>query len=409
MRLAFITNLYPPYVIGGNELLCDEVVTALRARGHAVSVLCGRGRDLPARADLLGGLEVDLDRKDQTFLGGRLPSPWEAFKLHLFSPSSFRTTRRWLRDLDPEVVVVWNLYMASMAPLLAARRSGLPVVVHVCDKWLYHGLHDLRPLLRPVVRWKRAALTLARHCVQPWLRLLARPRRVIAISHFMKRTYVEAGFAADTIDVIHLGIPTRDFAAAPRRARQTGDPLKLLFVGSLWEGKGPQTAVRALGRLRRAGTRAHLDVCGEGTAHFTDFLRGVIAEEGVTSDVTLHGRVDRDQVRGLCQSRDVLVFPSQWDEPFAAVPVEAMSTGMAVVATTAGGTPEAIVDGETGLLVPPGDPAALAQALGRLAQDDGLRLRLGTRAAQVAREQFDFGSYVDALEACYQECLAVAR
>src|SRR4051812_26725665 len=109
-------------------MLCDEVVGQLRARGHHVSVLCGRGRRLPARPDLTGGLEIDLDRLDETFLGGRLPTAWEAFRLHLFSPASYRATRDWLRATRPDVVVVWNLYMASLAPLVAARRSGLPVV-----------------------------------------------------------------------------------------------------------------------------------------------------------------------------------------------------------------------------------------------------------------------------------------
>jgi glycogen(starch) synthase len=406
MRLAFITNLYPPYVVGGNEMLCDEVVEALRARGHHVSVLCGRGRDLPSHPGLFGGLEIDLDRKQETFLGQRLPSPWEAFKLHIFSPSSFRTTRRWLGAAKPEVVVIWNLYMASLAPLLAARWSGIPVVVHVCDKWLYYGLCDLRALLRPVVPWKRAALALARITLQPLLRCLARPRHVIAISSFIKRIYVRAGFAPGTIDVIHLGIPTREFCATARLPGPASDPLRLLFVGSLWEGKGPQTAVRALARLLRSGTRAHLDICGEGTAHFTQFLNGIVAEEGVADHVILHGRVGRDVVRRFCQSHDVLVFPSQWDEPFAAVPVEAMSSGMAVVATTAGGTPEAIVDGETGLLVPPGDAAALAQALQRLAQDEALRLRLGASAARVARERFDIDTYVGQLEAYYRSCIS---
>ena len=55
-------------------------------------------------------------------------------------------------------MIVWNLYMASLAPLVAARRSGAPVVVHVCDKWLYFGLYDIEALLRDVVPWKSAAL-----------------------------------------------------------------------------------------------------------------------------------------------------------------------------------------------------------------------------------------------------------
>jgi glycosyltransferase involved in cell wall biosynthesis len=402
MRLAFINNLYPPYVVGGNEMLCDEVVGSLRARGHHVSVLCGRGRRLPVHADLTGALEIDLDRLDETFLGGRLPSAWEACRLHLFSPASYRTTRRWLRATRPDVVIVWNLYMASLAPLVAARRSGIPVVVHVCDKWLYFGLYDLEPLLRPVVPWKRTGLRLVRRILQPWLRRLAWPAHVVSISHFMKDIYVRAGLPASQIEVIHLGVPTQEFSAKPRPPRAAGEPLSLLFVGSLWEGKGPQIAVRAVGRLVRSGVAVHLDICGGGVDHFVDFLKRTISEEGVEGHVTLRGRVDRDTVRRLCASHHVLLFPSQWDEPFAAVPVEAMSSGMAVVATTAGGTPEAIVDGETGLLVPPSDPDALARAVRRLAEDEALRERLGTEAARVARERFDLASYIDRLEACYR-------
>jgi len=405
MHLAFINNLYPPYVVGGNEMLCDEVVRALRARGHRVSVLCGRGVDLPSHPDLSGALEIDLDRKAETFLGGRLPTPWEAVRLHFFSPRSYGVTRRWLRAKRPDVVIVWNLYMASLSPLVAALSGPAPVVVHVCDKWLYFGLFDLEALLRPVVLWKKLALRAARHLLQPVLRHFAWPHRVIAISEFMRSFYVRAGLDPGEIEAIHLGVPTSTFAQAPRGPRSASEPLKILFAGSLWEGKGPQTAVRALGRLRREGVSARLDICGEGTANFVEFLKRVIEEEGVLEDVTLHGKVERDVVRNFCRSHDVLVFPSEWDEPFAAVPVEAMSCGLAVVATSAGGTPEAIVDGETGIVVPPGDPEALAKGLRRLAEDDALRLRLGERAAHVARERFDLDRYIDRLEVYYRGCI----
>ena len=371
MRLLFITNLYPPYVVGGNELLCDDVVRALRGRGHQVSVLCGRGRDLPRHPDVFGALELDLDRKEETLLGGRVPSPARPSACTSSAPPA--TGRPVARSASrrPTSIVVWNLYMASLAPLVAARRSGRPVVVHVSDKWLYFGLYDIEALLQATVPWKRAALALARRTVQPLLRALAPPRGLVAISEFMKAFYVEAGVPEEEIEVIHLGVRTDLFTAAPRLPRAPEDGLELLFVGSLWEGKGPHTAVRALGRVRRAGVKAHLDVCGDGPDSFARVLQATVAEEGVGAHVTFHGRVGRDVVRRFTETHDVLVFASEWDEPFAAVPVEAMSAGMAVVATTAGGTPEAIVDGETGLLVPPRDPDALARALLRLAGDDG--------------------------------------
>jgi glycosyltransferase involved in cell wall biosynthesis len=409
MRLAFVTNLYPPYVVGGNEMLCEEVVNALRARGHEVAVVCGRGRDLPARPDMHGVLPLDLDRKAETFLGGRVPGTVEAFRWHVFDGAAYRATRQALGRADPEVVVVWNLYLASLGPLVAARRHGPPVVTHVCDKWLYFSLADAGPVLN-LDPWGKRRVLLAQRLARPLLRRALLPLRVVAISEFMRRFYLDAGFPAEDVQTIRLGVPLQEFAYRERPPRPPGSPLRLLYVGGLWEGKGPQTAVRALGRLKREGLRAlHLDVCGSGTPAFLEWLRGVIAEEDVAEAVTLHGFVQRRVVRDFCQSHDLLLFPSQWDEPFAAVPVEAMSTGMAVVATTAGGTPEAITDGKTGLLVPPGDAAALAAAVRRLVEDDGLRLRLGAAAARAARERFSFDHYIDGLEESYRLLLPPRR
>src|SRR5262245_37202287 len=260
MRLTFVTNLYPPYIVGGNEMLCDEVVTALRARGHAVSVVCGRGRDLPANGHVRGVLPLDLDKKAETFLGGRTPGTLEAFRWHVFDPAAYGATRAALRELRPELVVVWNLYMASLGPLAAARASGVPVVAQVSDKWLYFSLHDASAVLP--MRVKRTVVG-AQRLVGPLLRRAARPTRVVAISDFIRRFYVSAGMLADDVEAIHLGVPLGAFSYRDRPARGPGEPLQLLYVGGLWEGKGPQTAVRALGILKRAGrTDLHLDVCG---------------------------------------------------------------------------------------------------------------------------------------------------
>src|SRR5262249_61399157 len=93
-----------------------------------------------------------------------------------------------------------------------------------------------------------------------------------------------------------------------------------------------------------------------------------------------HGDVLREYAQ-----HDVLVFPSIWDEPFAIVPLEAAAMGLAVVATTAGGTPEAFAHGRTALLVPPGDPAALAGAVLALAGDPALFTRLSAAGREHVR------------------------
>lgn len=400
MRLTFISNLYPPYIVGGNEMLCAQVVSALRRRGHVVSVICGRGRRLPAEG-VHGVLEIDLDRKHETFLGGRTPGHAEAFRLHYFSPRSYAATRRWLARLDPEVVVVWNLYLTSLAPLVAARASGRPVVTHVADKWLAAGLASAVPPPAGAGLLRDTAFRLAGRLARPLLRRATRPKPIVAISQFIKDFYVRAGFPAADIEVIHLGVATHELTAPVRAPKPPGEPLRLLYVGSLWEGKGPQLALRALRQLVCSGHDVRLDVCGDGPQHFLAWLRSIVAEEGLEGYVAFHGFQAPDRVRAFMQTSDVLVFPSQWDEPFAAVPVEAMSCGMAIAATTAGGTPEAITHGETGLLVPPGEPDALVGALRRLIEDAPLRRRLGEAAARAARERFDFEGYTDRLERLY--------
>jgi glycosyltransferase involved in cell wall biosynthesis len=405
MKLAFITNLYPPYIVGGYEMTCDAVVGALRARGHEVHVLTGQGRDLPSRPDVVSALDLDLERKDERFLRQRVPTAAEAFRWHVYSAESRRGVERHLARIRPDVVAVWSLYLASLGPLVAARRCGAPVVAHLCDKWLALYLRDVGPVL-DMPALSRQAVRLAQRSVRGWLRRAAMPHRLLAVSEFLRRFYLDAGFDPATLDVAHLGVAVADFAGREKTATEAGGLLRLLYVGSLWEGKGLATALRALGRLHRDGLAAwHLDVCGSGTQGFQAHLDRIVAEEGLGGRVTFHGFVDRAVVRDFCRSHDVLVFPSEWDEPFAAVPLEGMSAGMAVVATTAGGTSEAITDGATGLLVAPKDPEAMARALRRLVDDPGLRLRLGAAAARVAGERFSLERYADRLESCYAQIL----
>jgi glycosyltransferase involved in cell wall biosynthesis len=147
----------------------------------------------------------------------------------------------------------------------------------------------------------------------------------------------------------------------------------------------------------------YLDIYGEGTDSFKDYLREIVRAENIEQYVTFHGFVTRETIKDAYKSHDILVFPSVWGEPFAAVPLEAMSCGLAIVATSAGGTPEAIIDGETGLVVSPNNPDELASALKHLIDDDDLRAQLGQSAARAAREHFDFRLYVNQLEAHYTE------
>jgi glycosyltransferase involved in cell wall biosynthesis len=385
-------------VVGGNEVLARDVVEALRARGHAVHVLTGHGRDLPQDGFTHPVLGLDLDRKDDFFLGARPLTTAGAIRRHIFDGRGYRGVRRALETLRPDLAVAWNLYGASMAPLLAARRWGGPVVAQPADKWLLHGLYDgagSRPN-------GGHALGLVGALARPVLRRAARPDYVLAVSEFIRSLHVRAGYPAERSAATYLGVPVAMF---PRReaAAPQARAWRLMFAGQLWEGKGPQVAVEAVRVLkgRPDAPPLHLDMFGAGTGGFLSHLRRLIAQAGVLDRVTLRGLVPRARLAEEFRAHDVYLFCSTWDEPFSAGLLEAMCAGLPCIATTAGGTPEAVDDGRNGLLVPPGRPVDLAEAILRLASAPELCRELGRTAASDVRRRWSFDAYVDRLEEAY--------
>ena len=149
--------------------------------------------------------------------------------------------------------------------------------------------------------------------------------------------------------------------------------MTFVFVGRLTTQKGLPVALEAL----REVSDAQLVLVGDGPER--DRLRQLAGSLGVTRRVSFAGALPRDGVlRRLAGARAALL-PSLWENlPHAAV--EALSVGTPVVATTVGGVPEVVHDGVNGLLVPPGDAAALAAAMRRVVEDDALRDRLAAGA-----------------------------
>jgi glycosyltransferase involved in cell wall biosynthesis len=392
--------------VGGNEVLARDVVEALRARGHAVHVLTGRGRDLPRDGFVHPALDLDLDRKDDFFLGARPLTAGEAVRRHVYDHRTYGGVRSALETLRPDLTVAWNLYGASMAPLLAARRCGGPVVAQPADKWLLHGLYYGAPMPPTAPR----ALSWVSALSRPALRHLARPDYVLAVSEFIRGLHVRAGFPAERAAATHLGVPVEEFPARTAPAPRDG-AWRLVFAGQLWEGKGPQVAVEAMRLLKERpdAPPARLDVFGAGTNGFLQHLHGLIAKAGVEDRVTLRGLVTRERLAEELGRHHAYLFCSTWEEPFSAGLLEAMCAGLPCIATATGGTPEAIADGENGVLIAPGRPQELADAILRLMRAPELCRRLGERAASDVRRKWSFDGYVDRLEAAYATIVEAHR
>ena len=206
------------------------------------------------------------------------------------------------------------------------------------------------------------------------------------------RTVIESSagaVAAGKVDVIHCGVDPAAFAPAERPA--TG-PLRIVAVGTLHEVKGQVHLIEACRRLAERGVAFTCRFIGDGPDR--DRLATLIDTSGLADIVTLAGRMTSDAVAAELAASDVLVAPSVPTrggkrEGIPVVLMEAMAAGLPVVASRLSGIPELVTDEVSGLLVPPGDDAALADALARLAADPDLRRTLGAAGRSTVERDFD--------------------
>jgi glycosyltransferase involved in cell wall biosynthesis len=177
-----------------------------------------------------------------------------------------------------------------------------------------------------------------------------------------------------------------DEAAGPWRGR-------LLYVGRLDPRKGVETVLRALARLPAGYT---LDIVGPGEASYRGELDQLVDSLGLGSRVRF-ADVPREAVRARYLAADAVVFPSEWQEPFGLIPLEAMACGRPVIATGTGGSGEYLVDGRNCLLFTAGDHESLSRAIERVSTDPEQRARLIAEGTLTA-DGFDTDRLADVLE-----------
>jgi len=366
MKILHIYKDYHP-VLGGIENHIKLLAEGQARRGHEVTVLVtNTDRDT-----------VVEERKGVRIIkAGRLTSISSA-------PLSLSFPLR-LARMKPDIAHLQFPYPPGEVANWLLGRSRCTVISYQSDVIRQQGwLRLYRPIMWRVLR--------AADCL-------------IASSPNYVRTSPYLSHLADKCAVIPLGIDVERFQRAEEDLvtdirRRYGTPL-IFFVGRLRYYKGLQYLIRAMDQVP-----AHLLIAGTGSmqAEWEDLVQ----EMGLGEKVVLLGDVPDDQLPALYHAADVFVLPaSHRSEAYGLVQIEAMASGTPVVCTELGtGTSWVNRDGETGLVVSPRDPGALASAITRLLDDEELRFAMGARAAIRAREEFSAGIMVDRILALYAELL----
>jgi len=290
-----------------------------------------------------------------------------------------------LRRFQPRIVQSF-LFHANVAAKLAAPMS--------CRPWVLGGL-------RVAERQKNWHLTLDR--------LTSRlSTGSVCVSEGVRRFSVREGrLDPDRLIVIPNGVDVARFeSAAPVDRRAIGVPLNsvlALYVGRFDPQKGLETLLEAAALVARSRPDWHLAMAGDGPLR-SSLLNQANDRPDLAGRVHWLGR--RDDVPGLLKTADLLVLPSLW-EGMPNVVLEAMAAALSVVATAVEGTEDLVIPGQTGWLVPPGQPEPLAEALIEAAADMTLRLRFGRNGRSRVEAEFTPERVVAAYEALWARILGL--
>jgi len=226
--------------------------------------------------------------------------------------------------------------------------------------------------------------------------------RFVAVSDYVKTCLVKEGFSESKIDVVYNWV---DVDAFRRNIETRGFRLsglhRLAFIGNLHINKGLHILIRALPFLRKQLGEFLLTVVGEGP-HMSYFQR--LAHKLGVDDVTeFTGRLPNIPLRKLLVKSSALIVPSIWPEPCPTVILEAMASGVPVVAAEIGGIPELVSDSHTGLLFRPGDPYDLCEKVASLLSDQNRLLLMRDKSVRRARERFDIEVGLRKLTGIYEK------
>jgi len=368
-RRALIAHVIPTLRIAGLENVVARLTDRLRAHlDHVVITPAGDG---PVRARFPVGVPV-IPMAEQ-----HRPDQWNALRM-----------ARLFRSLRPDIVHSRN--WSCVDAIIGARLAGVPIVIHS-----EHGREASDPEGRDRVR------RLGRRVLSPMV------DQFVTVSRDLARWLVEdVGLPRRKVLPICNGVDTYRFCPGGRqvaRATLGIGPERIVIgtVGRLDPVKDQAGLLRAFSRIAD-DPRALLLIAGEGPCRAE--LEATVSALGLDGRVRLLG--ERDDVPHVLAAMDVFVLCSI-GEGISNTILEAMATGLPVVATRVGGNPELVVDGNTGFLVVPRSPAALAAPLRRYLEDPGLVAHHGRSARDLAEAEFSLERMVGAYEELYERLLDV--
>jgi glycosyltransferase involved in cell wall biosynthesis len=392
LRIAYLVYRGNPHC-GGQGVYTRYLAKELTELGHDITVFSGQPYpDLLHPEQLERVPSLDLYRPDNPF---RIPWPWEfrtSIDVREFAimcgagfpePYSFSLrVRRLLHDRHGDFDLVHDNQCLGRGLIPMMERDGWPVL-----STLHHPItvdRDL-DLSHATSAWRRFTLRRWYGFLEMQMEVARRMPRHVTVSESSRRDIAaQMGVPIECLHVVPVGVDASVFGPRPHIARVPGRLMTTASADVPMKGLAP--LLEALAKVRTEVPGAHLVVIGKPKEKSR--IPGLIDRLGISGAVEFVSGVTTERIVELYAQAEVACVPSLY-EGFSLPAVEAMACGVPVVGTTGGAVPEVIGrDGETGVLVPPGDPDALAAAIRRMLADSELRARIGAAGRARVLEHF---------------------
>jgi len=403
MKVLFVVTAYPRHEGDVITPWMGETIERLRQRGTAVEVLAPSYRGAGRGAELVNGVRVHRFRyapsrietltHDMPALERIARNPMFAALLPSYVAAGIAAASKVARDGRFDVVHAFWPIPHGLFALAAKRASGAAVVSTFFSAELnWRGM--TRTLVAPLLR-----------------RIVAGSDAVTVISSYTGERLREYIPGAEIV-VIPFGAAVEgrssDLGASVAPARRTKDPFELLFVGRLVRRKGVAVLLRAAALLA-ADRRLHVRIVGGGPEK--EALLSEASRLGVSDQITFDGVVDSERLDDILRRCDALVLPAIVTETgdtegLGVVLIEAMGYGKPVIASAAGGIVDIVRDGDTGILVPPGDASALANAITGAMDHPAELAAIADRGRAYAETEFSWDAIVSRLLHVYDSVVA---
>lgn len=376
-RVLFVSDAFMPY-IGGAEKSALTILSVLAQQGVEVAVLTNRYTGTK-RHESHSNLEINREKlfSERSF---------DFFQRCLFYLKAIPMIMKYIITFKPDVILTQQL--VSIPAITVGNFFHVPVVAIIHDYWpicyyrslltsnreicssydrcfreIYACVNNHAQVFFPRTKEPRGLPPLFAAVLSIFIfvhtlaakQLVRRADAIIVVSHFLRKTLISTGIDSRKIKVVYNPVVVDD----QRKMEVKGSP-HLLYVGRLDIKKGVEFLLKAMQQVCMRVKDARLTIVGDGPRE--DRFRLLAKSLHIDHCVEFLGKVSDNHLTHLYNSCTVVVVPSIWAEPFGRVVAEAIMHRRPVVASNVGGIPE-LIDQKTGVLVPPGDVSALAEAI----------------------------------------------